>query len=106
LGVLIEEVLVHTSNPNLNKTMGFKHALNAAAKMIRAGIWSMPKQLLYWQSLKREQQAARFKKQERNTLSRSTLLPQLNSFVNCLRIPIYQCNNANNCTYNGEGKMN
>lgn len=61
LGALITEVLVHTSNPNLNRTTGFKHALNAAAKMIREGTWSTPKQLLYWQSLKREQEAARFK---------------------------------------------
>ena len=84
LRTLIHEVLVHTSNPSLNRTTGFKHALNAAAKMIRQGTWSTPKQLLYWQSLKREQEALRLKQQEQKTL-RNAFGTQLNDFVNGLR---------------------
>ncbi len=85
LGVLIKEVLVHTSNPNLNRITGFKHVLNAAAKMIREGTWSTPKQLLYWQGLKREQEAARFKQQELNMWKQSVLFARLNPFIENLR---------------------
>lgn len=84
LGTLITEVWVHTHNRNLNRTTDFKHALNAAAKMIRQGTWSTPKQLLHWQSLKREQEALRLKQQEKEALQQA-FGAQLNSLVNEIR---------------------
>jgi hypothetical protein len=82
---LIEEVMVHTLYRDFNKTFSSKHALNAAAKMIRAGTWSTPKKLLLWQSLKREQQAAKQKTQEFCALTSSALDEALKQLVQTIR---------------------
>ena len=88
LGALISEVLVHTKHPNPNRISGFKHALNAAAKMIRAGTWSTPKRLLHEESLQREQARERFKQQEKEAVQMNVDGP-FRSLMSGIRYALY-----------------
>lgn len=83
--VLIQEVRVHVLYRDFDKTLDFKHALNAAAKMIRQGTWSTPRKILYWQSLRREREASYQKIQTQHELTTSKFYEMLQPFVHNLR---------------------
>ncbi len=61
---LIAEVKYHVIHRDLNRTQTVKHALNAAAAMLRKGTWSTPKQLASLCANRMEQAAKYLKEKE------------------------------------------